>query len=168
MKKIILIIGPNGVGKSTTARAFLDKNTRCAYIDADWCRCINPFDFTHETKKTVTENIFCLFKNYLTCPDIDMVVFPYGFHGERKEIFDAVIQRLNSELLEYKLFPIILTCSLEENIKRVEKDKRDIVRIKRGIKNTFHFYDNYPYTKIDTTKESVEQVVDKILELIEL
>ena len=60
-----------------------------AYVDADWCRAINPFQFTEATKKTVTDNIFCLFRNYLLCTDIETVIFPYGFHGERKSIYST-------------------------------------------------------------------------------
>ena len=46
MKKLILILGANGVGKSTTAEILLQRLSKCAYIDADWCRAINPFPFT--------------------------------------------------------------------------------------------------------------------------
>ena len=47
MKKLILIIGPNGVGKTTTAKILLQKLSKCAYVDADWCRAINPFPFMY-------------------------------------------------------------------------------------------------------------------------
>ena len=85
MKKLILIIGPNGVGKTTTAKILLQKLSKCAYVDADWCRAINPFPFTDATKYAVSRNIYSLFKNYLLCVDIEYVIFPYGFHGERKQ-----------------------------------------------------------------------------------
>lgn len=45
MKKLILILGPNGVGKTTTAKILLQKLSKCAYVDADWCRAMNPFPF---------------------------------------------------------------------------------------------------------------------------
>ena len=70
MKKLILIVGPNGVGKTTTAKILLQKLSKCAYVDADWCRAINPFPFTDATKYAVTRNIYSLFKNYLLCEDI--------------------------------------------------------------------------------------------------
>ena len=38
-----------------------------------------------------------LFRNDLLCPDIETIVFPYAFHGERKQIFDEVIERLEME-----------------------------------------------------------------------
>ena len=64
MKKLILIIGPNGVGKTTTAKILLQKLSKCAYVDADWCRAINPFPFTDATKYAVNRNIYSLFKKF--------------------------------------------------------------------------------------------------------
>lgn len=92
--KLIVIIGPNGVGKSSAAKAFITRYPQSAFIDSDWCRVMNPFPFTDKTKETVTDNIFCLIRNYLQCSDIDYVVFTYGFHGERKAVFDEVLHRL--------------------------------------------------------------------------
>lgn len=164
VKKVIVIIGPNGVGKSTTAEILLEKCPRSAYVDADWCRAINPFPFTKETKAAVTENIFCLFRNYLLCSDIDRVIFPYAFHGERKNIFDEVIRRLQEENIEFKLHILILKCSLDENIKRAVHDRREEERIRRGIENTFHFYDAYETEcpVIDTTELTPEQAAEEI------
>ncbi|MBD5444250.1 MAG: ATP-binding protein [Lachnospiraceae bacterium] len=34
MKKVLVFVGPNGVGKSTTAEAFMQQHARCAYIDS--------------------------------------------------------------------------------------------------------------------------------------
>ncbi len=79
MKKLILIIGPNGVGKTTTAKILLQKLSKCAYVDADWCRAINPYPFTVATKYAITRNIYSLFKNYLLCEDIEYVIFSIWF-----------------------------------------------------------------------------------------
>ena len=166
MKKLIVILGSNGVGKSTTAKAFLDKYTKCAYVDADWCRAINPFPFTPATKRAVTENIYCIFRNYLLCEDIDKIVFPYGFHGERKNIFDSVICKLKEDGIEFELFPIVLKCSMQENIRRCEHDEREAERIERGIKNTFHFYDDFQCPNIITTELSPEEVAEQIADII--
>lgn len=166
MKKLIVILGPNGVGKSTTAKAFWNRYTRCAYVDSDWCRAINPFSVTLSTKVTVTENIYCMLKNYLRCEDIDKIVFPYGWHGERKEIFDTVICKLKEDGIEFEMFPVVLKCSMQENIRRCECDGREAERIERGIKNTFHFYDDFQYPCIITTELSPEEVVEQIAEII--
>lgn len=168
MKRLLLLLGPNGVGKTTTAAALLDMLPHSAYLDADWCRAVNPFPFTEETKKTVAENIFCLLRNYLLCPEIQTVIFPYGFHGQRKQLFETVVRRLEQEPLHFQLTPFLLVCSLEENIRRAKMDGRGQARIERGIQNTFHFYDQSPYPKIDTTNQSPERAARTILSLLDL
>ena len=162
MKKIVILIGANGVGKSTAAEAFMQQEEKCAYIDSDACRAMNPFPLTPATKKTVIENIYCLFRNYLLCVDIETIVFPYGFHGERREIFDIVMKRLAEEGIIFEMITIVLKCSLEENIKRALADGRDQERIERGIQNTFHFYDDFNGHSIDTTNLSPNEVVEQI------
>lgn len=164
MKKLIVIIGPNGVGKSSAAKSLLARCPRSAFVDSDWCRVTNPFPFTEETKKSVTDNIFCLIRNYLQCRDIDYVIFTYGFHGERKAIFDEVSNRLQ-EKIDFEYYIIILKCSLDENIRRMIADGREENRIKRGIDNTFHFYDRYDYPSIETTALEIDQVADCIAEI---
>lgn len=167
MKKIVVLIGPNGVGKSTAAEAFMQQQASCAYIESDACRAINPFPLTPATKKAVIENIYCMFRNYLLCIDIEMIVFPYGFHGERKEIFDTVIKRLTEEGIAFDIITIVLNCSLEENVKRALADGRDQERIKRGIRNTFHFYDGFNGCRIDTTGLSPKEVANEIQTILD-
>lgn len=87
MKKLIVILGPNGVGKTTAAKAFLNRYTKCA---------------------------------------------------------------------------------MQENVKRCERDGRDAERIERGMKNTFHFYDDLPYPGIITTELSPEEVAGRIADMINL
>lgn len=168
MKKLILILGANGVGKSTTAEILLQKLSKCAYIDADWCRAINPFPFTDATRTAVTNNIFSLFKNYFLCEDIEFIIFPYGFHGERKQIFEQVLYRLEQDGIEFEVCPIILKCCEEENIKRAVKDERDRERIERGMKNTFMFYEEYTYPSIDTTYLRPDEAAEKIVDVLKL
>lgn len=164
-KKLIVIVGPNGVGKSTTAKALLARYTKGAFVDSDWCRVINPFSFTQETKETVICNIFCLIHNYMLCKDVNYVIFTYGFHGERKSIFDEVLCRLQEEGDCFELTLVILKCTLNENIRRMKADGREENRIKRGIENTFHFYDTYDAPVIDTTELNLEQVADCVARL---
>ena len=125
MKRLVAIVGPNAVGKSTVARKILDKYEKTAYVDSDWCRAMNPFAFTKETKQTISENIYCLLRNYLWCDDISTVIFTYGWHGARKEIYENVIEKLRRNNIEFQEYIIVLKCSREENIRRAINDGRD-------------------------------------------
>lgn len=167
MKKLIVIIGPNGVGKTTTAKAFMDIYSSCAYVDSDWCRVKKPFSFTEEDKRLVVNNISTLLRNYLLCKDVDVVLFTYTFHGERKKIFDEILDQLRKEV-EFELNIVILKCSYEENVQRCVKDHRNEERIKYGMEQTFGFYDKYDYPIIETTHLLPNQVVDEISKLLNL
>ncbi len=166
MKQLVVIVGPNGVGKSTTAKEISKKRTHTAYVDSDWCRMINPFEFTIKTKQTVEKNIYCLLRNYLDCDDIKTVLFTHAWHGERKEIYENVVEKLKKDHMEFKETIIILKCSEEENIRRATNDGRDKMRIERGMKQTFSFYDGYDYPLIDTTEMTPSQVAEKIIDEI--
>lgn len=166
-KRLITIVGPNGVGKSTTAKALVQMRPKTAYVDSDWCRVINPFAFTESTKKTVTDNIFCLLRNDLLCDDIDCVIFTYGFHGERQSIFDEVIARLRRENILFDLHIVVLHCTYDENIRRATADGRDPERIERGMKTTFSFYETKPYPVIETTNLTPTQAARAVLRLSE-
>ena len=168
MKKVIVLIGPNGVGKTTTAKAIIDLKSRSAMVDSDWCRFMNPFMFTDTTRQTVTENIFCLIRNYLLNQEIDTVVFTHSWHGERKVIYDNVMAKLRETGIVFEEKVIILKCSLEENLKRSVEDGRDEERIKRGIKNTFAFYNDFHYPSIDTTELNSYEVAQRIIDIVDI
>lgn len=163
MKQLIVIIGPNGVGKTTTAKKIVEQYENVAYVDSDWCRVMNPFTFTESTKETIIENIYCLLRNYLSCSDINTVVFTYAWHGERKAIYEKVMEKLKNEPIEFTQRIIILKCSKDENIKRAIQDGRDETRIKRGMEMTFSFYDTFDYPCIDTTNMTPAEVAQKII-----
>lgn len=168
MKKLIVLFGPNGVGKSTAARALMERCPNTAYMDAGWCQSINPFELTPATKRTVTDNLHCLLRNDLRCPEIQAVVWPYSLHGERRAIYEDVIQRLIADKLDLQLYPIVLKCSMEENLRRCAQDGRDRERTERDILNTFALYDEMDLPILDTTDLTVEQTVDKLLALAQL
>lgn len=168
MKKLIVLFGPNGVGKSTAAKALMERCPATAYVDADWCRSINPFEFTPGTKQTVTENLHCLLRNDLRCPDIRTVVWTYSLHGERQAIYEEIIRRLLSDKLDFQLYPIVLKCSMEENLRRCASDGRDREPTERGILNTFALYDDMDFPILDTTDLTPEETASKVLALAQL
>ena len=168
MKRLVVIVGPNAVGKSTVAIKIVERYENTAYVDSDWCRVMNPFVFTETTKQTVTENIYCLLRNYLLCEDISTVIFTYSWHGARKEIYDNVIERLRRKNIDFQECIIVLKCSQEENVRRAINDGRDKERIERGMKTTHSFYDDLDYPCVDTTDMTPVQVADIIMKIYEV
>lgn len=162
MKKLILICGANGVGKSTASKALLDSLPRSAYIDSEYCCAINPFQLTAETIQLFKSNIAALMVNAFRCEEIDTVIFPYSFHGQRQEIFQHVQDELHRQNVSYEWCPVILECELQENIARMRKDQRDAARIERAITHSRSVYDHLDYPRIDTTGLSVSETIDAI------
>lgn len=165
-KRLILICGPNGVGKSSTSKELVKQLDKSAYIESEWCRIINPFAFNDETIKIIQSNISSMMINYFQCSFIENVIFPYGFHGPRKQIFEGIINILKENDIAYQFCPIVLTCDKEENIKRMQNDNRDEDRIQRALVNTRNIYNTYTYPKIDSTELSIEETIHKINDIL--
>ena len=89
MKKLLFICGPNGVGKTTVCRYIVENKSNTAYVDSDACRLLNPFVLDDVTIPVISKNISDMIRNYLNCEYVDTVLFSYGFHGRRKEVFDS-------------------------------------------------------------------------------
>ena len=168
MKQLIVIVGPNAVGKSTTAEKIVDWCPQSAFIDSDWCRVMNPFPLTEVTKETVIENMYSILRNYLVCEEINTVVFVYSWHGERKEMYVRVMKRLRDDEIEFRERIVILKCSEDENRRRDIADNRDAERVERGIRNTSSFYDEYDYPCVDTTDMTVMEAVERVCEVTKL
>lgn len=163
MKKLILIQGPNGVGKSTLCKHLHQKLMNSSLVEPEWCRMINPFYFDDEINSLTISNMTHLLRSYLSCSSVEYVIFNYGFHGPRKKIYDQVMDNLKD--LEYKFIPITITCNEEENIRRMIKDYRDSERINRALAAR-NIYENLGAPLIDTTSLSVEETVDRVIEIV--
>lgn len=165
MKKLILILGANGIGKSTVSAELLRRLPNSAYIDSDWCRMMNPAQFTDETIAVNRKNILDLMINYFSCSTVQNVIFPYGLHGHRKQLLDDLLCVLRRKF-EFQLFIVVLVCDEAENIQRMKADGRDEERIMRGVKNTRAIYDKLDYPKIKVTNLTVSETAEEILKSI--
>ena len=168
MKKLIFICGASGIGKSTACAALYRKLNRSALVDSDYCRMIHPFEFTDEQKRIVEDNMATMLINYLGCSTIDTVIFLYGFHGPRKQIFNNIMARISNTGIPHSYLPIILECEYEENIKRAYKDGRDEYRIQYGLDNSRDIYKQYDYARLDITHLTINETVDELMKMIQL
>lgn len=163
MKKLIFIHGPNGVGKSTLCKNLNLKIPNSAWLESEWCRMTNPFTFNEEIIKMIEKNISFMLRSYLECSSLEYIIFNYGFHGPRKKIFENILKNLSD--IEYKLIPITLTCSYDENRIRMIKDGRDRDRIDRAL-SVRDIYDSLGYPVIDNTDLNVEETIYRVLEIL--
>ena len=163
MKKLIFVCGPPGVGKSVTCQRLNERLPYSARVDSDWCRCVNPWEFSQELIALNERNLTALLTNYLSCDYVRYVIFSYGFHGPRKLIFDVVMA--NIARFGFQFVPVVLTCDVGENTRRMEQDGRDRQRIMRALEHR-SVYDDLSYEKIDNTHLNVDDVVSRIVALL--
>lgn len=113
IKKLILLGGTMGVGKTTTSQALKKLLTPCAFLDGDWCWDMEPFIVTDETKAMVMDHITHLLRGFLRCSAYEYVIFCWVMH--QQAIWDDVLKALSAE--KFEAYCISLVCS-EEALRR--------------------------------------------------
>ncbi len=160
-KKLIIINGTMGAGKTAVCRELYTKFDNSVWLDGDWCWMMHPWNFTEENKKMAMENIRFLLKSFLKNPSFEYIFFSWVIH--REEIFDDMLSYLDD--LPFKLYKISITCSEEELRRRLLIENSDEARIADSINRLAH-YESMDTIKIDTTDDKVKDTVDKIIEII--
>ena len=161
MKNILFLCGPNGIGKTTICKEIIKQLPNSAYVDSDSCRIMNPFVLNDDTIPTIAKNISDLIINYLKCPTVNTVIFSYGFHGRRKEVFQKVLVEISQ--IEHKFIPFLIWCSEEENVNRMNIDNRSAERIQRALNESRKAFEYVTYPKIDITNLSAEEAAKRII-----
>ena len=94
MKKLIMINGTMGVGKSTVCNMLFKMLDNSVYLDGDWCWNMNPFVVSEENKEMVINNISYLLKSYLNNSGYKYIVFCWVIQEE--DIFKQILDKLNA------------------------------------------------------------------------
>lgn len=164
-KKLIIINGTMGVGKSAACKELNKRLENSVWLDGDWCWMINPFVVSDENKEMVIDNITHLLKNYLRNSTLEYVIFNWVIHIEN--IFNNIIEPLKG--LNFEIIKITLTCSEEVLKERILNDVklnlRDEDCFNRSVQR-LQMYKKMSTEKIDTSNLSIMETVDKIIKLI--
>ncbi len=161
MKKIYLIGGTMGVGKTTVCQQLKKDLPQSVFLDGDWCWDSSPFQITEETKLMVEQNICYLLNNFLHCSVYENIIFCWVMH--KQAIIDSIISKLNTENCEVNCISLIA----EENClrERLEADVLNGVRnadiIEKSVARV-PLYNALDTIKIDTSKKSVKMIIDEI------
>lgn len=165
MKKLVIINGTMGTGKTTVSKILLNKLTPSVFLDGDWCWNMNPFMVTEENKKMVTSNIIHMLKSFLDNSSFEYIIFCWVIQQE--EIFETILEPLKE--YDFELYKISLICSekaLKERLKKdVEKGIRQQDVIDRSIER-IPLYENMDTIKIDVSELSPNRSAEKIINII--
>ena len=161
MKRLYLIGGTMGVGKTAVGQRLKELCDRSVFLDGDWCWDAHPFQVTEETKRMVMDNICTLLGNFLRCSAYETVIFCWVMH--QQAILDALLSRLPTE--NCRVYAVSLLCSEETLIQRLKKDVAAGLRtpdvIPRSLERLSH-YSSLHTIPIDTEHRTVEQVAQAL------
>lgn len=164
MKKIYIVGGTMGVGKTTVCQKLKELLPDSVFLDGDWCWDMSPFKVTEETKAMVMDNICYILNNYIHCSAFNNIIFCWVMHEQR--IIDDIVSALDTRECEVKIISLI--CGEQQLRKRLQKDidarirQRDILQ--RSIAR-LPLYESLDTIKIDVSDISAEQTAKIISEL---
>ena len=107
MKRLYLIGGPMGVGKTTVCQELKRLTAPSVFLDGDWCWDMEPFQVTAETKAMVQENIAFLLGQFLRCSAYETVIFCWVMH--QREIIQELLASLPLEGVEVRAVSLLAT-----------------------------------------------------------
>lgn len=161
MKKLVLVTGAPGVGKSTLCKDLFHSINGCAWLDSDWCWMINPWiPKTSEQKRDVEGTFSRILHGYLENDGISTVLFSWVMSSTW--MFDLITEPLSNMTLDIR--KIALVCDREQYIERIKSDDRrdELVSFPSSMDN---FY-TLGASVIDTTALSKSATVKIALNLI--
>lgn len=164
MKRIYLIGGTMGVGKTSVCQQLKRNLPNSVFLDGDWCWDASPFRVTEETKNMVLDNICYVLNNFIHCVFYDNIIFCWVMH--RQDIIDTLLNRLDTANCEVKT--ISLTADESAIRDRLVNDVLNGVRTKDVIERSIEWmplYQNLDTVKIDTTVRTICEIADEIMKL---
>ena len=167
MKRLIMINGAMGVGKSAVSRQVQRLLPACALLDGDWCWNVHPFSVTEESKRRVIDHIVTILHGYLACADVQNVVFCWVM--QRREIAESILARL--PLGNASVARFTLTASPETVAARLRGDVaaglRDEDVIARALAYLPFYAQDMGSVKLATDGMSAEETAREIARIVQ-
>jgi len=163
MKKLIVVNGVPGAGKTTVCSMLLNSIKESAWLDGDWCWKLNPYNPSEENKVMVEKNICFMLKSYLENSGVNSVILSWVIPHD--ELMNRIIDSLYYDRDQLETLKITLTCSsntLKERLAYEGRSTESIIDSQKRLKA----YMQMDTIKIDTSKMSAEEVVDRVMEII--
>ncbi len=161
MKKLVLIGGTMGVGKTTVSQLLKEELDNSFFLDGDWCWDMNPFVVNEQTKAMVMSNIIHILNNAIHCSIYDNIIFCWVMHEQ--SIIDNILSQL--DLVDCHVYPYSLICSEEKLKRHLLKDIQNKIRKEEIILKSVErlsLYNQLDTDKIDVSNLNEKEVVNEI------
>lgn len=180
MKKVILLSGPYGVGKTTLANNLVNSLDNTVMFDGEWAWFQgNNWNFSKENKKMALDNICYILSNFLKNDGFDVIIFSWVLH--KQEDHHLIIEALKKTGIDFELFDVSLIADSSTLKKRLEDristkatefnasyGKEQIQKALQGSLNKLQQIIELDNIKLDVSSMDKEEVLEEILKLIGL
>lgn len=164
-KKLIIINGVMGVGKTTISKMLYKELENSFWLDGDNCWMMNPFIVDDENKSMVLDNISYIINNFIKNSHSQHIIFNWVIHTD--EIMKDVLSKINTSNID--VYKITLTSSKETLISRIKEDIKNGLRDENNIERSLErisLYDKMDTIKIDTTNKEYSVILNEIKTII--
>ena len=164
MKRLYLIGGTMGVGKTTVCQQLKKELPNSVFLDGDWCWNADPFQVTEETKTMVLQNICYLLNGFIRCTAYDNIIFCWVMHEQ--SIIDAIINKL--DIIDCNVIKISLIAD-EHNLRNrlasdIARGIRTVDVIDRSVAR-INMYRQLDTVKVNTNNKTVCEIANEIMSL---
>lgn len=162
MKRLYLIGGTMGVGKTTVCQQLKKELPNSVFLDGDWCWDADPFQVTEETKTMVLQNICYLLNSFIHCTAYDNIIFCWVMY--KQSIIDAIINKL--DIIDCNVIKISLITD-EHNLRNrlasdIARGIRTVDVIDRSVAR-INMYRQLDTVKVDTNNKTVCEIANEIM-----
>ena len=162
MKKLYMIGGTMGVGKTSVSQCLKRELPNAVFLDGDWCWDADPFLVTEETKEMVIDNICYLLNHFIQCSAYENIIFCWIMHEQ--SIIDTILNKV--KITDCVVKVVSLMANEETLTKRIMKDvdsgSRGTDVLERSIAR-LPFYQSVSSVKVQTNNKTVYEIAKEIV-----
>ncbi|MCI8606977.1 MAG: AAA family ATPase [Hungatella sp.] len=162
MKKLYMIGGTMGVGKTSVSQCLKRELPNAVFLDGDWCWDADPFLVTEETKEMVIDNICYLLNHFIQCSAYENIIFCWVMHEQ--SIIDTILNKV--KITDCVVKVVSLMANEETLTKRIMKDvdsgSRGTDVLERSIAR-LPFYQSVSSVKVQTNNKTVYEIAKEIV-----
>ena len=164
MKKLYLIGGTMGVGKTSVSQCMKRELPNTVFLDGDWCWDADPFQITEETKEMVIDNICCLLNRFVQCSAYENIIFCWVMHEQ--SIIDTILNQVDTMDCVVKI--VSLMARKETLTERIMKDvvsgSRSADVLERSLAR-LPLYQSINSVKVETDGKAIRDIAEEIIRI---
>ncbi len=156
MSKLVLLVGPTGIGKTTTLKLLENRLEKSALLDADDVWRISEDLSVDGTRRIAIANVVGVMKGYFEAGcEVGLLSWVFA----RPQLYEPVIAGIENSVDSVQLLYLIAS---PEAIGQRLGIRQDSHRLEYSLSRLELIHD-LPYPKIDTTDLSPTDVVNEVI-----